>query len=163
MLNAQCAMFLTINYVYTTIAWWQDRKDDFSLTFSSAQLITSHFHLSLSLSPLELLDLLISSINYLTFSSTSLSLSPLELPYLFIPPINCTLNFLFKSYVLVPIILLLFESQRCILSPLVSDWLCRVLCFYLFLYLIFLFYSIFFFLAFGVLCPVGFMLAFFLF
>ena len=35
---------------------------------------------SLSLSPLELSDLFISSINYLTFSYTSLSLSPLELP-----------------------------------------------------------------------------------
>jgi hypothetical protein len=52
----------------------------------------------LSLSPLELPDLFISSINYLTFSSTSLSLSPLELPYLFIFSINYTLNFLFKSY-----------------------------------------------------------------
>jgi hypothetical protein len=55
--------------------------------------------ISLSLSPLELPDLFISSINYLTFSSTSLSLSPLELPDLFISPINCTPNFLFKSYV----------------------------------------------------------------
>jgi hypothetical protein len=55
--------------------------------------------ISLSLSPLELPDLFISSINYLTFSTTSLSLSPLELPDLFISPINCTPNFLFKSYV----------------------------------------------------------------
>jgi hypothetical protein len=70
-----------------------------SLTFSSPQLITSHFHLPLSLSPLELPDLFIFSINYLTFSSTSLSLSPLELLDLFISPINCTPNFLFKSYV----------------------------------------------------------------
>ena len=52
---------------------------------------------SLSLSPLELPDLFIYLINYLTFSSTSLSLSPLELSDLFISPINCTLNFLFKS------------------------------------------------------------------
>jgi hypothetical protein len=41
----------------------------------------------------------------------------------------------------------LFESQRCIFSPLVSDWLCWVSCFYLF---IFLFCSIF--LFFGFLC-----------
>jgi hypothetical protein len=32
----------------------------------------------------------------------------------------------------VPIVLLLFESQRCILSTLVSDWLYQVSCFYLF-------------------------------
>jgi hypothetical protein len=55
-------------------------------------------HLFIYLSPLELPDLFISSINYLTFSSTSLSLSPLEPPDLFIFPINCTPNFLFKSY-----------------------------------------------------------------
>ena len=53
---------------------------------------TSPLHLPLSLSPLELLDLFISPINYLTFSSTSLSFSPLELPDLFISPINCTPN-----------------------------------------------------------------------
>jgi hypothetical protein len=103
------------------------------LTFSS---------ISLSLSPLKLPNIFISSINYLTFSSTSLSLSPLELSDLFISPINYTPNFLFKSYVgiffslhVVPIVLLLFESQRCVLSPLVSYWFCRVLCFYLFIYL----------------------------
>ena len=54
-------------------------------------------HLFIYLSPLELPDLFISSINYLTFSSTSLSLSPLELSDLFISPINCTPDFLFKS------------------------------------------------------------------
>ena len=53
---------------------------------------------SLSLSPLELSNLFISSINYFTFSSTSLSLSSLELLDLFISPINYTPNFLFKSY-----------------------------------------------------------------
>ena len=107
---------------------------------------------SLSLSPLELLDLFISPINYLTFSSTSLSLSPRELPDLFIsqliaPPIsylNPVLRFLFSLRV-VPMVLLLFESQRCVLFPLISDWFCRVSCFYLFLYLVFLFCSIFFF------------------
>jgi hypothetical protein len=55
-------------------------------------------HLFIYLSPLELPDLFISSINYLTFSFTSLSLSPFELSDLFISPINCTLDFLFKSY-----------------------------------------------------------------
>ena len=116
------------------------------LTFSST---------SLSLSPLELSDLFISSINYLTFSSTSLSLSPLELSDLFISPINCTPNFLFKSYIgiffslhVVPMVLLLFESQWCVLSPLVSYWFCRVSCFYLFIYLVFHFYSIFLFFGF---------------
>ena len=110
------------------------------LTFSSTS-----FSLSLSLSSLELPDLFISSINYLTLSSLSLSLSPLELFDLFISPINCTPNFLFKSYVgiffslhVVPIILLLFESQKCVLSPLVSNWLCRVSCFYLFGFLVML-------------------------
>ena len=49
---------------------------------------------------------------------------------------------------MVPIVLLLFESQRCVLSPLVSDWLYRVSCFYLFIYLVFLFYSIFLFFGF---------------
>jgi hypothetical protein len=55
-------------------------------------------HLFIYLSPFELLDLFISSINYLTFSSTSLSPSPLELLDLFISPINCIPNFLFKFY-----------------------------------------------------------------
>ena len=125
------------------------------LTFSST---------SLSLSPLELLDLFISSINYLTFSSTSLSLSPLELLDLPISPINCTPNFLFKSYArnfffslhVVSIVLLLFESQMCVLSLLVSDWLCRVSCVYLFGFSVLL--NIFVFLAFGVLCYVGFII-----
>ena len=45
-------------------------------------------------------------------------------------------------------VLLLFESQRCILSPLVSNWLCQVSCFYLFIYLVFLFCSIFLFFGF---------------
>ena len=53
-------------------------------------------------------------------------LSPLELPDLFISPITCTLNFLFKSY----------------------DWLSQVSCFYLFIYLVFLFCSIFLFFGF---------------
>jgi hypothetical protein len=125
------------------------------LTFSFPQLITSPFHLSLSLSPLKLSDLFISSINYLTFSSTSLSLSSLELLDLFISPINCNPNFLFKSYAeiffslhVIPIVLLLFESQRCVLSPLVSDWHCRISCFYLFIYLVFLLCSIFLFFGF---------------
>jgi hypothetical protein len=90
--------------------------------------------------PLELLDLFICSINYLTFSSISLYLSPLELSDLFISPINCTPNFLFKSRVgiffslpVVPMVLLLFESQRYILFSSVSDWLCQVSCFYLFI------------------------------
>ena len=117
------------------------------LTFSS---------LSLSLSPLELSNLFISSINYLTFSSTSFSLSPLELPDLFISTINCTPNFLFKSYAkifffslhVIPIVLLLFKSQRCVLYPLVSDWLCRISCFYLFIYFVFLLCSIFLFFGF---------------
>ena len=63
-----------------------------SLNSSYPQLITSPFHLSLSL-------------------------LPLELPDLFIFPINCTFNFLFKSYAeiffshpVVSMILLLFES-----------------------------------------------------
>jgi hypothetical protein len=55
-------------------------------------------HLLIYLSPLELFDLFIFSINYLTFSSTFLSLSPLELLDLFISLINCTPNFLFKFY-----------------------------------------------------------------
>ena len=47
-----------------------------------------------------------------------------------------------------PIVLLLFESQRCVLSPLVSDWLCWVSCFYLFIYLVFPLCSIFLFFGF---------------
>ena len=49
---------------------------------------------------------------------------------------------------MVPIVLLLFESQKCVLSPLVSDWLCRISCFYLFIYLVFLLCSIFLFFGF---------------
>ncbi len=104
--------------------------------------------------PLELLDLFICSINYLTFSSISLYLSPLELSDLFISPINCTPNFLFKSRVgiffslpVVPMVLLLFESQRYILFSSVSDWLCQVSCFYLFIlfgFSILLFFFLFF-------------------
>jgi hypothetical protein len=45
---------------------------------------------SLSLSTLELPNLFISSINYLTFLSIFFSLSSLELPNLFISPINYT-------------------------------------------------------------------------
>jgi hypothetical protein len=55
-------------------------------------------HLFIYLSPFELLDLFISSINYLTFSFTSLSLSPLKLSDLFISLINCTSDFLFKLF-----------------------------------------------------------------
>ena len=125
------------------------------LTFSST---------SLSLSPLELPDLFISSINYLTFSSTSLSLSPLELltssfPQLIAPPIsylNPMLRFFFSLHV-VPIVLLLFEFQRCVLSPVVSDWLCQISCFYLFIWF-FCSAQYFYFLAFGVLCSVGFII-----
>jgi hypothetical protein len=149
-------------------------------------------HLFIYLSPLELPDLFISSINYLTFSSISLSLShllnsltssspqlitlPFHLPLshshllnsltssspqLIAPPIsylNLMLGFFFFSLHVVPIVLLLFESQRCVLSPLVSDWLCR---FHAFIYLfIWFFYSAqyFYFLAFGVLCSVGFII-----
>ena len=119
------------------------------------------------LSPLELPDLFISSINYLTFSSISLSLSPLELPDLFISSINYTPNFLFKSYAMIFFFLVsmwsiqfycLFEFQRCIFFPLVSDWLCRVSCFYLFIYLFFCSAQYFYFLAFCVLCSVGFII-----
>jgi hypothetical protein len=58
-------------------------------------------HLFIYLSPLELPDLFISSINYLTFSSTSLFLSlfsPLELPNLFIFSINYLTFYLPLSY-----------------------------------------------------------------
>jgi hypothetical protein len=59
-------------------------------------------------------------------------------------------------------VLLLFESQRCVLSLLVSDWLYQVSYFYLFLHLVFCTAQIFFFFcAFGVLCSVGFMPFFF--
>ena len=76
------------------------------LTSSSPQLITLPFHLPLS---------------------PSHSLSPLELPtssspQLIAPPIsylNPVVGFFFNLPVL-PMVLLLFESQMCVLSPLVS-------------------------------------------
>ena len=85
-------------------------------------------YLFIYLSPLELPDLFIFSINYLTFSSISFSLSSLELSNLFISPINCTSNFLFKScgemyffsLPVVHMVVLLFEFQRYIISLLVS-------------------------------------------
>ena len=122
-------------------------------------------HIFIYLSPLELPDLLISLINYLTFSSTSLSLShllnsltssssqlitspfhiPLSHSHLLnsliysslqlIAPLISYLNPMLRFFVslhVVPIVLLLFESQRCVLSLLISDWLCWVSCFYLF-------------------------------
>ena len=71
------------------------------LTSSSPQLITSFFHLPLSFFHL-------------------LNSRP------FHPPINCTHDFLFKScgeiffsLLVLPIVLLLFESQKCFFSPLV--------------------------------------------
>ena len=99
---------------------------------------TSHLHLPLSLSPLKLSDLFISSINYLTFSSTSLSLSPLELPTSSSPQLiassisylNPMVRFFFSLPVL-PMVLLLFESKRCVLSPLVSLFLFLFCCIHL--------------------------------
>ena len=131
------------------------------LTFSST---------SLSLSPLELLDLFISSINYLTFSSTSLSLSPLEFPDLFISLINCTPNFLFKSYAGIFFLVSIWSLQfYCCLSfkgvffPL---WfLIDFARFHAFIYLFIWFFcsaQYFYFLAFGVLCSVGFIILQFL-
>ena len=38
----------------------------------------------------------------------------------------------FFSFRVVPMILLLFESQKCVLFPLISDWFCRLSGFYLF-------------------------------
>ena len=80
-----------------------------TFTFPSLYLILSHTfikkkkknlsHDCSSTSHFELPVLFISSINYLTFSSTSLSLSPLELLELFISPIICIPNVLFKSCV----------------------------------------------------------------
>ena len=75
-----------------------------SLTASSPQLIISPFHLPLSPSHL---------LNSLTSSSFQLIAPPIF--YL-----NPMLIFFFFSLCVVPMILLLFESQRCILSPLVS-------------------------------------------
>ena len=109
------------------------------LTFSST---------SLSLSPLELLDLFISSINYLTFSSTSLSLSPLELPDLPISPINCTPNFLFKSYARNFFLVSMWSLQFCCCLSLKCAFfpfwfLIGFAEFHAFIYLVFLFCSIF--------------------
>jgi hypothetical protein len=58
------------------------------------------------------------------------------------------LGFVLVSMWSLYIVLLLFESQMCVLSLLVSDWLCYVSCFYLFIYLVFLFCSIFLFFGF---------------
>ena len=65
--------------------------------------------------------------NHLTFSSTSLSLSPLELPTSSSPQLVAHLIsylnhvvWFFFSLLVLPMVLLLFESQRCVLSPLVS-------------------------------------------
>jgi hypothetical protein len=74
-----------------------------SLTSSSPQLIISHFHLLLSPSHL---------LNFLTSSSPQLIV--LRISYL-----NPVLGFFF-SLLVVPIILLLFKSQRCVLFPFVS-------------------------------------------
>ena len=111
-----------------------------SLTFSFPQLITSPFHLPLSHSHL---------LNSLTSSS----------PQLIAPPIsylNPMLRFFFSLHV-VPIVLLLFKSQRFIIFPLVFYWLCRVSCFYLFIWF-FCYAQYFYFLAFSVLCSVGFLI-----
>ena len=113
-------------------------------------------HLFIYLSPLELPDLFISSINYLTFSSTSLSLSHFELPDLFISPINYTPNFLFKSYVwfffslhVVHTVLLFVWVSKVHFFPF-GFWLALLGFMLLFIYLfIFLFCSIF---LFGLLC-----------
>ncbi len=66
-----------------------------SLTFVQKKIYLSHgcsstspLYLPLSLSPPELTNLFISSINYLTFLSISFSLSPLKPPNLFISSIN---------------------------------------------------------------------------
>ena len=56
---------------------------------------------------------------------------------------------------MVPIVLLLFESQRCILSPLVSDWFCWISCFYLFIWF-FCSAQYFYFYFFGFWCPLFF-------
>ena len=91
------------------------------LTFSSPQLITLLFHLPLSLS--HLLNSLTSSSHQLITSPFHLPLSHSHLlnsltsssPKLIAPPIsylNPMLRFFFSLHV-VPIILLLFESQKC--------------------------------------------------
>ena len=127
-------------------------------------------HLLIYLSSLELPDFFISSINYLTFSSTSFSLSPLELPDLFISPINCTPNFLFKSYVEIFFLVSMWSLQfYCCLSlkdAFFPFWfLISFAGFHTFIYLFILFFcsaQYFYFLAFGVLCFVGFIILQFL-
>ena len=97
-----------------------------SFFFPHCYSSTSLLYLPLSLSPLKLPDLFISLLNYLTFSSTSLSFLPLELsifssPQLIVPLIfylNHVVGFFF-SFPVFPMVLLLFESERCIFSPLV--------------------------------------------
>ena len=73
-------------------------KRKFSLSWLFLYLSLSLSSLHLPNTSLHLPNIFICSINYLTFSSTSFFNSPLELPDLFISPINCTPNFLFKSY-----------------------------------------------------------------
>ena len=74
-----------------------------TLTYSSPQLITSHFHLPLS--PSHLLN---------SLNSSSPQLIATQISYL-----NPVLGFFF-SLSMVPMVLLLFESQMCVLFPLVS-------------------------------------------
>ncbi len=124
-------------------------------------------HLFIYLSPLELPDLFISLINYLTFSSTSLSLSSLELPDLFISPINYTPNFLFKSYAMIffqspcgPYSSIVCLSLKGAFFPL---WfLIGFVGFHAFIYLFFCFAQYFYFLAFCFLRSVGFIILQFL-
>ena len=100
----------------------------FKKKFSLMTVSLPHLFIYLSLPliswtpwPLHLLN------NYLTFSSTSLSLSPLELPTSLSPQLiaspisylNPMVRFFFSLPVL-PMVLLLFESQRCVISLLVS-------------------------------------------
>ena len=109
--------------LFNSLTFIQKKKNSLSWLF----LYLTSSSASLSLSPLELPNLLISSINYLTFSSTSLSLSPLELPTSSSPQLialpisylNPVVGFFF-SFPVLPRVLLLFESQKCVLSSLVS-------------------------------------------
>ena len=120
-------------FLYLILSRTFIKKKKFPLSWLFLYLTSSCT--SLSFSSLELPNLFIFLINYLIFSPTSLSLSPLELLDLFISPIYCTPNFLFKSCArifffslsVVLMVLLLFESQQCVLSPLVSlfiFWCC---------------------------------------
>ena len=124
------------------------------LTFSSPQLITLLFHLPLSLS--HLLNSLTSSSHQLITSHFHLPLSHSHLlnsltsssPKLIAPPIsylNPMLRFFFSLHV-VPIILLLFESQKCFFP--FGFWLALPGFMLLFFYLVFLFCSIFLFFGF---------------